>query len=860
MAANKILQAKENTEMSKPPKKKPHRSRQGHSTKPVSPIPQTLTISQALQLATQNHQSGELQRAEVLYRQILQTDPKNSEVLQRLGIMAGQVNNYEAAVKLFNQAISIDNSDPTAYYNLGIALLAQNKLEEAIESLQRALVLNPTYLNANNSLCLAFKQLGKLDQAAACLQQMFLLYPHDTDVPYNLGNVFKEQGKLEEAVACYQQALTLNPDFSEANNNLANVLKMQGQLEAAVTYYQRALAGNPHNVQILSNLGGVFNGLNQFEEAATCFQRALSVTPHNAEVHKDLGIVFYNQGKYLEAVNCYQQALRLNPNDAEVYRNLGMVFYLQSRFTEAMDCYQRALALNPSEVETYRNLGILLYELGYYHEAIDFYQRALIIDSKQVRTHNNLGSALMKLGHLTEAVACFQQALSLNPNDAGVYNNLGLTCRDMGRLAEAIEHFRKGLAINPLMFLYSNLLLALNYATGYDTTTIFIEHQRFNEQYAKPLPVFAKRENHSPQRLKIGYVSADFYHHAVAYVFEPILAHHDHQQVEIFCYYNTLKTDEVTARLQQYADHWVSCANLSEEALADRIKADQIDILVDLSGHTAGHRLLVFAGKPAPVQVTFLGYPNTTGLKSIDYRITDSYVDPAGTADQFSAETLVRLPGSYFCYRPRDDSPPINELPVLHSGYLTFGSLNGYYKLNLDLFRLWARVLEAVPGAKLLVKTKSLNDPPTRQALLAQLAQLGVGPERLCLETFSPSPTHLTTYHRIDIALDSFPFTGGITTFEALWMGVPVVTLVGERQVARQGLSILSTLGLTELIAYTPEEYLDICIKLATDIKYLQQLRLEMRNRMQASPLMDGVTVARNLEVAYKKMWEEKIL
>jgi predicted O-linked N-acetylglucosamine transferase (SPINDLY family) len=310
----------------------------------------------------------------------------------------------------------------------------------------------------------------------------------------------------------------------------------------------------------------------------------------------------------------------------------------------------------------------------------------------------------------------------------------------------------------------------------------------------------------------------------------------------------------MTRQLQEYADDWVDCVELSDEKLADKIRADQIDILVDLSRHTGGNRLLVFARKPAPVQLSYMGCPNTTGLTAIDYRLTDTYCQPP---ENFSSEAIIKMPDTSSCYCPLEDSPPVNELPCLENSYVTFGSFNICAKMNPKILALWAEVLNTVSDSKLLLKTKALSDELTREALKEQFAQWGIAPDRLFFEMFEPAPAYLESYWKVDIGLDTYPYNGSTTTYEALWMGISVVTLAGDTEASWSGLSTLSTLGLTELIAYTPEQYVDICVKLASDTDYLKRLRASMRERMLASPLMDYVNFTHHLEAEYRKMWEK---
>ncbi|MEK8021265.1 MAG: tetratricopeptide repeat protein [Candidatus Parabeggiatoa sp.] len=684
---------------------------------------QTVTIQEALELAIQYHNDGELQEAESIYRQILEVEPHQSEVLHLLGIIAAQVENYETAVELIQKAIQLDRSNVN-YYN-------------------------------------------------------------------SLGNVFWYQEQFNDAGKCYRYCLTLNPDFAQAHNGFGNVLRELGYLSEALEHYQRCLA----------------------------------LTPDFAEAHNNLGNVFREQGQSDLAIDAYQQAISLNPDYLEAHTNLGEVLNEAGQLKAALVSYQRALELNPDEAEL----------------------------------HNHLGNTFSDLEQRLSAMAAYQKALECNPDYAEAHFNLGIVLADMGNVHQAITHYRRALEIKPrFRKAHHGLLMALNYAPGVTQAMIYAEQQRFNEHYFKPLAaeeIQAVMNPADPQRrLKIAYVSADFQKHSVAYFMEGILAHHNHEQFEIFCYYSNTVVDEVTQRFQAYADQWISCAELSDKALASLIREDQIDILIDLMGHPGNNRLAVFARKPAPVQMSYLGSPTTTGLTTIDYRITDRHLDPENDGQEWLSEIPIRLPDNLICYRPEPKSPPVNELPALKKGYITFSSLNAYYKLNSEIRALWAEVLNAVPNSKLLLKPSNsiLNDPATQQAIEKQFQDVGIDSERLILEGLTAAPAYLKTYHNVDIALDSYPYNGGTTTCEALWMGIPVVTLVGETNVSRVGLSHLVSLGLNELVAYTPEAYINICVQLANDLEHLQALRSGMRDRMQASSLMDCARFTRHLEAAYR--------
>jgi len=727
-------------------------------------------------------------------RQIISpTTPVNIPQLLETALHHHRQGDFQPAETLYRQILQQQPTHPDALHLLGIINAQNNQPQVAVELIQQAIQVDSFNAGFYNSL----------------------------------GNVWWGQQQLEEALKCYQQAVALNPKLAEAHNGLANVLNAQQQYAQAIASYRQAISLNPQYSEAYHNLGQILTNQGEIQAAIQCYQQLIASNPTNAQAYLAMSLIFKRQNKLIDATDWLQRAIAFNPHFAEAHYHLGDIFRKQQRWQLAGEHYQQTLALQPNHLEAHHNLGVIL----------------------------------EKQDKLTAAQACYRKAINLAPTTAAEsYAGLAQIFKNQGLINDALAHYKSALAIKPNVEVFHNWLYALNLSPEIDLTTQLIEAQKFNEQYAKPLIVEQQplvNPHKSPKKiLKIGYVSPDFHQHSVAFFLEPILAHHDREQFEIVCYYNQRQHDQMTRRLKSYVKHWVDCYHLSDHALAEKIRQDNIDILVDLAGHTADNRLLVFARKPAPIQVTYLGYPTTTGLTSIDYRITDHYVDVAGVNDVVS-ETPVKLPNSYFCYSPLPDSPPINELPTLTQANITFGSFNNYAKITSEIKALWANLLQQLPHAQLLLKAKSLSDQKTLQQLQVEFAQLGVESQRLIILDYATSQQeHLAIYHQVDIALDTFPYNGATTTCEALWMGVPVVTLVGEKHASRMGLSILSTVGLNDLIASTPAEYLEISLKLANDLNQLQQLRQSLRERMQNSPLMNGAEFTRDLEMAYQTMWQ----
>lgn len=470
-----------------------------------------------------------------------------------------------------------------------------------------------------------------------------------------------------------------------------------------------------------------------------------------------------------------------------------------------------------------------------------------------------LGRELTRMGKLTKAEACYRKAIALQPDFAKAYNGLGLVHLLEGKLSEAESDFRRALAIKPdYANAHTNILLCLNYNPHIGEDTIFEEHQLWGACHGRPKKEIRPHSNDRSinRRLRIGYVSPDFRKHSVSYFFEPLLAGHNRERFEIFCYAEVPEPDETTERLRQLADRWVNIAGLSDEECADLIRGDRIDILVDLAGHTRRNRLQVFVQKPAPIQVSWLGYPNTTGIPSIDYRLTDAVADPEGSADRFNTENLIRLPNGFLCYAPPSHAAEVMPLPALTKGYVTFGSFNNLAKITPDALKLWCSILSFTPRSRLVLKNLAFTDEILRSRYQEFFTGEGIDPSRIDMIPWNPSrKEHLALYGSVDISLDTFPYNGTTTTCESLWMGVPVVTMKCDRHAGRVGASILSRVGLEYLVAKSPTQYLDIALTLAGDLMSLAGLREGLRERMTRSSLCNPQSFAGDVEDAYREIW-----
>ncbi len=697
-------------------------------------------------------------------------------------------------------------------------------------------------------------QAGRFGDAEAGYRRLLALQPARADVLFNLAAALRQQDRLEEAAEAYRQTVALASDYADAHYNLGNTLMALGRLPDAVAAYRGAVAARSDFATAYVNLGVALQQQGALEEAVTALRRAVTAAPEFVEAHATLGAVLTALGRPEEAATAWRDTIRLKPGFAQAHYNLGTALDALGQPDEAAAAYRAAITADPTLVEAHSNLGNILSAQGQLDGAIACFRRALVLAPERPGLHYNLGNALNSRGTLEDAATAFRQAIALKPDHADARANLAIVLMNQGRLDEADAEFRRALVIAPdNADIRSNWLFCLNYRTDISAEDMLAAHRNWETRLLPAPPPVHANHRVPARRLRIGYVSPDLRQHSVAYFIEPLLAAHDRRAVEVTCYAEVSKPDRMTARLQALADHWVSTVGLIDDDLTARIKADAIDILVDCAGHTAHNRLPVFTRKPAPVQATWLGYPNSTGLSAIDYRIVDAVTDPAGAP---ASERLVRLPG-FLCYGGADDAPQAAPPPCLGNGTITFGSFNNPAKLSDPTLDAWAALLTRLTDARLLLKGKPFADKGTRALYRDRLAARGIPPARVELIGWSPgSVSHLKLYERIDIALDPFPYNGTTTTCEALWMGVPVIALKGDRHSGRVGASLLARIGADEWVADTSEDYVARAARLAADPSQLTMLRKTLRARVAASPLCDRVAFARAMEAVYRDMWQ----
>jgi len=629
-----------------------------------------------------------------------------------------------------------------------------------------------------------------------------------------------------------------------------------GNLQAAEQLYRKILDNHPQHVDALHFIGLVAAQSGKHEQAADYIRQALRLKPDFAEAHFNLGNVYREQCLWDEAVASYRQALRLKPDLAEAHNNLGNALRKSGKLKEALANFQQAVRLKPHFADGYYNMGTVLIDLEDLNQAAACYQRALELKPDNADIHANLGVIWGKLGQPDEAKACIQRALLLEPNNAVAHYFLGRTLRSNGELTEALACFRRALELNPDYVEAGNHLLhTILFCPGFDNEAIHKEHQAWNERHAQPLAKYIRPHRNdltSGRRIRVGYVSPDFRDHVVGRNVLPLFLNHDPGHFEVTLYADLSQADAMTVEFQKAAHHWRNITGWRDDRVADKIRVDRIDILVDLALHMESNRLLVFARKPAPIQVTFAGYPGSTGLTAIDYRLTDPYLDSPGLFDAWYSEKSIRLQNSFWCYDPRDNEPPVNELPALKNGYLTFGCLNHFSKVNVPILKIWARVLRAVESSRLILLAPVGKH---RDHVIDVLKKEGIREDRITFFASVPRREYLKLYHRIDVGLDTLPYNGHTTSLDSLWMGVPILTLIGETVVGRAGFSQTSNLELSDWVAFSPEALVEIAREVSSNLPRLRQLRAALRARMQSSILMDAPNFARAIEAAYRDMW-----
>ena len=746
--------------------------------------------------------------------------------------------------------------EPGVWKLLAMSLQMQGK--DGLTAFQRTAELLPNDAGAHMNLGNALQDARRLDEALLSYQHALVIKPIFAEAYNNLGSAYAELGRLGEAASSYRQAVQIKPDFAAAHSDLGGVLRTLGHLDEAAASYRRAIKAQPTLGAAHNNLGITLRDLGQFEQAVASYRQALKFEPGSAEVHGNLGVALRDIGQLDSAVTSLRRALEINPDDAEALSNLGLALHDLGQFAAAAASCRRAIDINPDFAEAHNNLGLALHALGQYEDAASSCRRAIELLPDFAEAHNNLGNALSDSGQMHAAMQCYRRAIKIKPDFAEAHNNLGGTLKDTGQFDASIASYRRAVELRPDYFeAHSNLLFTLSYTASTTTEVYKAEAMRFGANVTRKV---ASKFNSwqcdaQPQRLRIGLVSGDLRNHPVGYFTESLLAELVSHRVELFAYSSNPKQDDLTARIRPYFAQWREVFSPNDEQIARLIHHDGIHILIDLAGHTAKNCLPALVWKPAPIQVSWLGYFASTGVAEIDYLLADAHIAPEVDESHFT-EAIWHIPNSYLCFTAPDIDIPTAALPALASGQITFGCFNNLTKMNEAVIALWTRVLLAVSGSRLFLKTKQLNDATVCATVCSQFAAHGISADRLILEGDSPRAELLVAYQRVDIALDPFPYPGGTTSIEALWMGVPVLTKCGDRFLSRMGESILHNAGLPDWIAANEDDYVAKAVAHTTNLDRLSTLHSGLRQQVMSSPLFDAKRFAENFEQALWGMWQ----
>lgn len=763
------------------------------STLPTQPhidaMPHALDIPAQFQQALAMHQNGQLASAQALYEAILRVQPGHAD----------------------------------AWHLLGVVALQSNQLQQALDCIGRAIGINP-------------RQAG------------FYI---------NQGNVLKALQQPEAALASFEHAIAHQPDLADAHALRATTLLELQQFEAAITCLDTFIALQPDAAQAYFYRGIAQQQLNQLDAAIANYDRAIALEPAFAQAYVNRGVALQALKHFDTAVSSYDHAIALQPDLAATHFNRGSALQELHRLKDCIASYDRAIALQPDHAQAYNNRAIALKDLGQAAAAVASYDQAIALVPGYADAWANRGIALDVLRKAEEAEHSYRRALEIDPTLTEAHHNLALSQLTRGNIQAAMQGFRNALAVEPHRDdAHSALLQCFSSDTDVNAATLFAEHLRFGAQFEAPLrPHWLPHANPKDalRALKIGFVSGDFYSHAVATFIEPVLQQlAQSSAVSLYAYYNHTVQDAVTQRLKASFDQWRDVAKLAHTELAHTIRADGIDILIDLAGHTGRNRLATLAHKPAPIQASWIGFPGTTGLQSVDYYLTDKYFLPqAEFAHQFT-EKLVYLPATT-PFLPFEGAPPVNALPARTNGYITFGSFNKLKKFSPAVIALWARVLHAHPGSRMVLGGMESSDNPT---VLQWFANEGIAADRLRFYPVSDMPTYLGLHHQVDLCLDTFPYSGGTTTWHAVWMGVPTLILSGPTPTCRTGNFVLGHAGLLAFQANSPQEFVDISVDWAQRLDELATIRASLRDRFRASPVGQPAVIVQALEQAFRTMWQ----
>lgn len=805
----------------------------------------------------------ETEAALAVLDQALALSPGHTDLLLTRSALQRRFGDCEGAAATAQMAIAFDGASARCRYTLGLCLAQLRQPDVAREAFAKAVELEPAFADAWVNLGVVEKELGELDAADSSYKQALALQPEDAITHNNYGNLLLARGVLGQAIHSYRRAISFDPDYVDARVNLALAYREQGDAEKSLDAFEVLAGENPDHVSVLNSYGNALRHAERFEDAREVLEKAVALNPNHAEAHNNLGLVLTLLGQRDGAESLFRRAVELRPDMSVLANNYGTLLLKMFHLDHSIDQLERAVTLDPEYLDAWVNLGVAHFMLGHYDEAVAAYRKAIEHDPDNAFAHYSLGVALLEQQDLPDAVREIEHALKVNPDNVMALNTLGVALLDQHRIAEAREVMARAADADTMSapVYASNHLFTSLYLPELDNQHIFDIHCGFGSRFTSgtPDPTKPHTQVRDPKRkLRLAYMSPDFRGHSVAFFMEAVLEKHDRSAFEIILYSNTTRIDGVTEAMEKAADVWVETAGLTDQALADRMRADHIDILVNLGGHTSGNRLVACGQKLAPVQIEYLGYPDTSGVVAMDYRISDPQADPVGEAGARCVEQILRLPDCFHCYRPTTKAPLPAPAPHVESGYVTYGSFNVLPKLNAQVVEAWSEILKQVPNARLYLKCKQLKTESVRDRVRGYFTDAGIDPARIGMDAFVPSvQDHLNKYAGVDLGLDTFPYNGTTTTCEALWMGVPVLSVEGYRHTGRVGLSLLHAVGLQdEFVAPDVDTYIARAVAWGKNPARLAEVRNSLRDRMAVSPLRDEVGFTRRLEGLYREVWQ----
>lgn len=863
-----------------------------HATDPATSPPSDVQqpSQQEIDHIVRLYESGEQVQMEEATRAMVDAYPMSALAWSVLG-MALRLQGKDALPAL-QKTVELAPDDAEAHLHLGNAHMDGGHPDLAMPYFMRALELAPAFAEALSRLGDVLQAQGHLKEAAECYGGALEIDPALAMAHRGKGDVLVAQQQFQSAQSSYRQALTLEPGAADIHRKLGDVHVALNRPDTALQSYAAALEMDPENAMAHGGMGNVLLRLDRNVQAAASYRSATALPTANAAHYHGLGRSLHALGATADAESAYRQSIALDaslaapmlhyadllretrrkepaiaiyqavlllePNNVDALNNLGMALQEDGQLEAALASFRQVALLAPDNPVTHSNIAAALNDMGQREAALESCRRAVKLGPKSTAAHVNLGTCLMEMGRLSEAVNSFETVVKLDPHHRRAYVNISAALNRLGRIDQAIVHCRKALKINPDWDeLHSNLLFYLTHSQDLDAAALFAEHVRYAEHFEAPLRASWPQHGNTrdpERRLRIGFVSADLYNHAVAHFITPILEYlSQSRQVEIVAYANSFHDDHVSRHLHGLFAVWRQVEKLSHAELAQLITSDAIDILIDLSGHTGFNRLPTFARKPAPLQVSWIGYPGTTGLQAMDYYLTDRYYSPPGKLDDQFTEKLVRLPAAA-PFLPPPESPPISTSPALENGYITYGSFNRAGKLNRATIARWSKLLRMVPDARMLLA--AMPDKQTSNMLRSWFASEGIASARLTFHGHASIPDYLALHSQVDICLDTYPYTSGTTGLNAMWMGVPTLTMVGATLPGYATSTILSHAGLHEFIAFGEVEFLEKGQLFASQPILFSDLRVGMRERMKNSANGQPAMISRGLEVALRTMWK----